>query len=101
MASLLNEAELIGCNIYQDSTNHYQWKIEIPITKGKLLLEEQELGRWLLISNKIPQVWLKTEETLNFLRKLSEYRRISFPICPWGGKGVGNRWNYSFKKQLK
>ena len=69
MANLLNEAELTGCNIYQDSTNHYQWKIEIPTSKGKLLLEEKELGRWLVISNKTPQLWLKTQETLDFLQR--------------------------------
>ncbi len=69
MANLLNEAKSMGCNIYQDSTKNYQWKIEIPRGKGRLLLEERELGKWLVISNKTPQAWLKTNETLEFLQK--------------------------------
>ena len=72
MTSLIHEADLLGYNVYQDSTNHYQWTIEIPINKGKLLLQEQTLGKWALISNKIPQVWLKTKETLEFLKRLKE-----------------------------
>ncbi len=71
MASLLNEAKSLGFNIYQDSYNHYQWTIEIPLDKGELLMREQGFGKWLLISNTIPQVWLKTELGLKFLKKLT------------------------------
>lgn len=72
MTSLIHEADLLGYNVYQDSTNHYQWTIEISINKGKLLLQEQTLEKWILISNKIPQVWLETKEILEFLKRLKE-----------------------------
>jgi len=76
MTSLLNEAKLLGFKIYQDSNNHYQWTIEIRSNETKLILQEQYLEEWLLISDKIPQIWLKTEETLRFLRILNRQKSL-------------------------
>ena len=76
MTSLLNEAKLLGFRIYQDSKNHYQWTVEIRGDKDKLVLEEQYFGQWLLISNEVPQICLKTEESIRFLRILNSQKSL-------------------------
>lgn len=68
--NLLNQAQLLGGNIYQDTTN--QWIIELFINNEKLLLQEQESDKWLWISKKIPQALLTTEETLKILIELTK-----------------------------
>lgn len=70
--SLLNQAELLGSNIYQASTN--QLIIEIPRNNKKLRLEEQKSDTWLLISHENPEISLKTKEAIKFLKKLNELR---------------------------
>ena len=67
---LISRAISLGCKVNRDFNSH--WTIEYSTNKEKLILKEEEINRWLWISNKIPQTFLKTNETLEILKKLAK-----------------------------
>ena len=80
---LKKKAMLAGWKVYEDSVGKIT--IEIPIKDREVLLKRQELNKWLLISDKIPQVVLKTKQASIFIQKTIKEQRNSlmgkgFPI---------------------
>lgn len=67
--SLLNQAELLSCNVYKDFDN--KQIIEITRSGRKFSLKEQEFKMWLLVCNERPQILLETQEAYLFLKKLN------------------------------
>ena len=67
---LINKAKLLGCSVYQNPNN--QWTIKFSPKRKELILKEQEIDKWLWISEKIPQTSLTTRETLDILDKLEK-----------------------------
>ena len=67
---LISRARSLGCKVSQDFNSH--WIIECSTNKEELILKEEEMNKWLWISNKTPQAFLKTNETLEILKKLTK-----------------------------
>ena len=72
---LEKKAMSIGWKVYKDSIG--KTTIEIPIKNRKVLLKKQEPDKWLLISDKIPQVVLKTKQASIFIQKTINEQRNS------------------------
>ena len=72
---LEKKAMSMGWKVYEDSIGKIT--IEIPIENRKVLLKKQEPDKWLLISDKIPQVVLKTKQASIFIQKTINEQRNS------------------------
>ena len=57
--------------IYRNSHNRLSLEA-FPGLKKRLQIEEQESGRWLIISDQIPQTILATEDLLEILEALNQ-----------------------------
>ena len=64
-------AKSLGWNVYKSSDNTHV--IDVPLkNKGFLMLKEKSSNTWLLISNQMPQVILKTEEVSKLIKELKK-----------------------------
>ncbi len=46
------------------------WTLERSIEERKILLQEKESNKWLLISNQTPQLFLTTQKAMQFLEQV-------------------------------
>ena len=64
--NLINKARSMGYQVYKNSSD--QWIIKLLEEDVETLLEEEKSSnKWLLVYNKVPQIWLTTEGLLEIL----------------------------------
>ena len=67
-SKLVNRAKLLGWRAYQSPKG--MWTLERSIEERKILLQEKESNKWLLISNQTPQLFLTTQKAMQFLEQV-------------------------------
>ena len=68
---LLAQAKALGFNVYQNTLG--KWVIKGLIDKKMWVLQEQRPNSWLMTFDKLSQVSLCTEKSLEALNLLSKY----------------------------
>ncbi|VEP15186.1 hypothetical protein H1P_3130005 [Hyella patelloides LEGE 07179] len=67
---LIDKAKFLSFSVFQNPSNN-KYVIEYILTSEDIfLLEEQELDKWLLSVNRIPEVIIGTETALGILEKM-------------------------------
>ena len=72
---LEKKARSMGWKVYKDPVG--KTTIELPVKNREVVLKKQEPDEWLLISDKIPQVKLKTKQASIFIQKTINEQRNS------------------------